>query len=146
MGNDIDKFATAKQFASWLRLVPNNKVSGGKVISTHTPKGKNRLALAFRQAANSVGNQKNHPLGPFFKKIAYRKGRAAAVTATARKLSVVSWNMITKREGYRETNNHINPDELRQRKLKAIRSSLIQLDINEQEWKALFQTPLGISQ
>ena len=26
----IKKFATAKQFASWLRLAPNNKISGGK--------------------------------------------------------------------------------------------------------------------
>jgi transposase len=146
MGNDINKFATAKQFASWLRLVPNNKVSGGKVISTHTPKGKNRLALAFRQAANSVGNQKNHPLGPFFKKIAYRKGRPAAITATARKLSVITWNMITKHEGYKEANNQIDPDEFKQRKLKAIRSSLIRLDINEQEWKAFFQTPPRMNQ
>jgi transposase len=146
MGNDINKFATAKQFASWLRLVPNNKVSGGKVISTHTPKGKNRLALAFRQAANSVGNQKNHPLEPFFKKIAYRKGRPAAITATARKLSVITWNMIIKRQAYKEANNQIDPHELKQRKLKAIRSSLIRLDLNEQEWKALFHTPLRMNQ
>jgi transposase len=27
------KFETAKQFASWLRLAPNNKISGGKVLS-----------------------------------------------------------------------------------------------------------------
>ncbi len=29
IGNDIHKFPTGKSFASWLRLVPNNKISGG---------------------------------------------------------------------------------------------------------------------
>lgn len=27
------KFTTAKQFTSWLRLAPNNKISGGKILS-----------------------------------------------------------------------------------------------------------------
>ena len=33
------KFTTAKQFTSWLRLNPNNKISGGKVLSSKIPKG-----------------------------------------------------------------------------------------------------------
>jgi transposase len=41
----IKKFNTAKQFASWLRLSPNNKISGGKVLSKKLPKGCNRLQL-----------------------------------------------------------------------------------------------------
>jgi transposase len=51
---------------------------------------------AIRQAVNSIGNQKNHELTPFFKRIGYKKGRIAAVTATTRKLSTIIWNMITK--------------------------------------------------
>ena len=35
----IRKFPTAKQFTAWLRLAPNNKISGGKVLSHHIPKG-----------------------------------------------------------------------------------------------------------
>ncbi|HOZ84934.1 MAG TPA: transposase [Niabella sp.] len=34
----IKKFETAKQFTSWLRLAPNNKISGAKTLSNHTPK------------------------------------------------------------------------------------------------------------
>lgn len=34
----IKKFTTAKHFASWLRLAPNNKVSGGKVLSSRVQK------------------------------------------------------------------------------------------------------------
>jgi len=100
MGNDIKQFASAKKFASWLRLVPNNKLSGGQIISSKTPKGKNAIALALHQAADSIGNQKEHPLTPFFKRIAYRKGRNAAITSTARKVAIFIWNMITKNQPY----------------------------------------------
>ena len=48
------KFETAKQFASWLRLAPNNKISGGKVLSKKVPKGSNRLKIALRNAANAI--------------------------------------------------------------------------------------------
>lgn len=34
----LKKFDSAKQFASWLRLAPNNKISGGKVVSHKVPK------------------------------------------------------------------------------------------------------------
>ena len=50
------KFLTAKQFTSWLRLAPNNKISGGKWLSSKTPKGSNRLKIVMRNAANAPGN------------------------------------------------------------------------------------------
>ncbi|MEJ7820671.1 MAG: transposase [Chitinophagaceae bacterium] len=46
VGNGIPKFEMAKQFASWLRLAPNNKISGGKMLSNRIPKGSNRLKIA----------------------------------------------------------------------------------------------------
>jgi hypothetical protein len=33
----IKKFQNIKHFASWLRLAPNNKVSGGKLLSSKIP-------------------------------------------------------------------------------------------------------------
>jgi transposase len=86
LGDDIYKFPNAKSFASWLRLVPNNKISGGRILSSRVKKGKNTISLALRHVANSIGNQKEHDLSPFFRRIAFRKGRVAAITATARKL------------------------------------------------------------
>jgi len=74
----LKKFETAKQFASWLRLVPNNKISGGKVLSHKVPKGSNRLKIALRNAANAIGNLKDTPLSNFFKRINFRKGRVSA--------------------------------------------------------------------
>jgi hypothetical protein len=137
LGNDIRKFKTAKQFASWLRLVPNNKISGGKVMSSRTPKGKNTIAIALRQAANSIGNQKAHELTPFFKRIAYRKGRIAAITATARKLAIIIWNMICKGEAYREFDYERTSKAQRLKQLKAIENRIQKLKLSDDEIKSL---------
>ena len=93
----IKKFKTGKHFASWLRLAPNNKVSGGKVLSSRVPKGSNRLKIALRNAANAIGNLKDStPLRDFFHRISFRKGRVSAISATARKLAVIIWNNLSR--------------------------------------------------
>lgn len=139
IGNDIRKFKTAKQFASWLRLVPNNKISGGRILSSRTPKGKNVIAIALRQAANSIGNQKAHPLTPFFKRVAYRKGRIAAITATARKLAIIIWNMITKAEGYKSCNYEETTEKRKTSQLNAIGKRLSKMNLADEDVRLLFQ-------
>lgn len=107
------KFQTAKQFTSWLRLAPNNKISGGRILSNRIPKGSNRLKIAMRQAANAIGNLKDTHLSNFFRRVAFRKGRQAAVSATARKLAVIIWNMITKKIQYQPPSDYLFLDQKR---------------------------------
>ena len=110
----IRKFNTAKQFASWLRLAPNNKISGGKVLSSKVPKGSNRLKIALRNAANAIGNLKDStPLADFFKRINFRKGRVSAISATARKLAVIIWNMVVKGIPYKNPEGYLFLDQKR---------------------------------
>ncbi|PXX21180.1 transposase IS116/IS110/IS902 family protein [Arenibacter sp. ARW7G5Y1] len=109
----FNKFKTAKQFSSWLRLAPNNKVSGGKILSNRVPKGSNRLKIALRQAANTIGNLKDTHLSDFFRRVAYRKGRHSAVSATARKLAVIIWNMVTKKIQYQPPRQYLFLDQKR---------------------------------
>jgi transposase len=123
----IKKFKTAKQFTSWLRLAPNNKVSGGKVLSSKVGKGSSRLKIALRNAANSIGNLKDStPLRDFFHRINFRKGRVSAITATARKLAVIIWNMVVK------TTPYVNPEEYyyldQKRKLGMVKRIRKQID------------------
>ena len=97
----LKKFPSAKHFASWLRIAPNNKVSGGKILSSKVPRGSNRLKIALRNAANAIGNLKDStPLRDFFHRINFRKGRVSAISATARKLAVIIWNMVVKNVPY----------------------------------------------
>ena len=128
----IKKFDTAKRFASWLRLAPNNKISGRRTLSRHIPKGSNRLKIALRNAANAVGNLKDSDLGRFFKKVAYRKGRQAAITATARKIAVILWHMITKKKPYKPKTQYVFLDEKR-RAIARLRKNMSKFGINPDE-------------
>ena len=129
--NGFNKFNSAKHFTSWLRLAPNNKVSGGKVLSNKLPKGSNRLKIALRQAANAIGNLKDTHLSDFFKRIAYRRGRQAAVSATARKLAVIIWNMVTKNEPYNPPRIYLFRDEKKKLGLiKKIKKQIVKFEIN----------------
>ncbi|MBF4473826.1 transposase, partial [Flavobacterium sp. HJJ] len=120
VGTDIYKFQTAKQFVSWLRLAPNNKISGGKILSSKTPKGKNKFALTLRNAANSIDRKKEGYLMLFFKRVAYKKGRGAAITATARKIAIIMWNMIVKRTHYSPVNTEEYIQEMKTKKILQI--------------------------
>ena len=128
------KFETAKHFTSWLRLAPNNKVSGGKLLSSKTPKGSNRLKIALRNAANAIGNLKDTHLSNFFNRVCYRKGRTVAVSATARKLAVILWNMVVKNMPYKPPTDYLFLDEKRKLGLvKRIRKQITKFELTNQD-------------
>lgn len=130
----IKKFKTAKQFTSWLRLAPNNKISGGKVLSNHIPKGSNRLKIALRLSANSIGNLKEGHLSDFFKRINYKRGRATAISATARKLAVIIWNMLVKGIPYNPPTEYLFLDQKRKMKLVSrIKKNIAKFDIKPED-------------
>jgi len=128
------KFPTSKQFVSWARLAPNNKISGGKVLSSKIPKGSNRLKIALRQAANAIGNLKDTHLSDFFRRVAYRKGRQAAVSATARKLGVIIWTMVTKKVPYSPPKEYLFLDQKRKLKMASrIKKNIAKFDLKPED-------------
>lgn len=140
----FNKFGTSKHFTSWLRLAPNNKISGGKILSNRVPKGSNRLKIALRQAANAIGNLKDTHLSDFFRRVAYRKGRHSAVSATARKLAVIIWNMVTKKIEYQPPKQYLFLDQ--KRKLGLVNRIKKQIDKFELKPEDLgFKNSLDIS-
>jgi len=127
----MKKFKTGKQFASWLRLAPNNKISGGKVISNKTPRGSNRIKIALRNAANAIGNLNDSYLTRFFKRIGFRYGRQTAISATARKLAMIIWSMITKKEAYNPPEEYLYLDQKRKLGMvKRIRKKIAKFDLS----------------
>ena len=77
-------------------------MSGGKFLSRKTRHYFNALKCAFRDAANVLSKSKNQ-LGEFFRKVKIRKGYQCAVTATARKMAVIIYKMLTRGEQFKET-------------------------------------------
>lgn len=61
-----EKFPTEKQFLSWINVVPNNKITGGKVISSRVKKKKNKAGQALRDAASSLWTAQN-PIGDYLR-------------------------------------------------------------------------------
>ena len=100
-GLDMSKWKTEKHFTSWLRLSPNNKISGGKIISHHTQKTNSRANKLFRLAAQSLANSKS-ALGAFYRRLRYRVGAAKAIVATARKLAIIFYRMMYFKIEYRD--------------------------------------------
>lgn len=131
----IKKFGTAKQFASFLRLTPNNKKTGGKIISSQIQKGSNRMKIALRNAANAIGNLKEStPLRDFFMRINFRKGRVSAISATARKLAVIIWNMVTKGQQYINPEGYLFLDQKRKLGLvKRIKKQISKFELTNEE-------------
>ena len=134
VGESISKFSSAKAFSSWLRLAPNKKISGGKVIGNSIKKGSNILSVALRTAANTIGNMKKDiPIVKFFKRLAFKYGRSAAISATARKLAVIIWNMITKNQCYTPQSSENYNNRIRKASLKNIQRKITQLGIKPED-------------
>ena len=99
IGTDMHPWPTVKHFASWLRLSPNNKVTGGKVKQRGTLPSQNRANTAFRIAALSLARS-DCALGAFYRRIRARHGAPKAITATAHKLARIVYFMLKNRQPY----------------------------------------------
>jgi len=94
----------------------------------------NRLKVALRQSANVIGNLKEGHLNNFFRRINYKKGRATAVSATARKLAVIIWNMLTKTEQYQPPTEYLFLDQKRKMKLvNRIKKNIAKFDLKPED-------------
>jgi hypothetical protein len=99
-GMDLSKFENEDCFVGWLNLCPNNKVSGGKLISSKVMKRKTgRATQAFRAAANSV-QRSNNWLGDYFRRMKAKGGNKYAIIATARKLAIIYYKMVMEKKEF----------------------------------------------
>jgi transposase len=102
IGPDLSKFPSAKHFCSWLGLSPDNRISGGKILSAHTRNVKSRAASALRMAAYSAGKSYS-AIGDYFRRLRARLGAPKAITATAHKLARIIFHLLTTHSPYNES-------------------------------------------
>lgn len=113
LGADLGKFPSSKHFASWLGLCPDNRISGGKVLSVQTRHVKHRVAHALRLAAQGLFHSRS-VLGAYFRRIRAKLGAPKAITATAHKLARILYHLLTTREPYADS--HLAQAEAEHRK------------------------------
>ncbi len=102
IGPDLSMFPTANHFCSWLGLSPQNKISGGKILSSRTRPGSNRAARALRLSAYTLCRSKSY-LGDYYRRMRTRLGAPKAITAAAHKLARIIYHLITNRKPLDET-------------------------------------------
>jgi transposase len=126
IGPDLSRFATSKQFCSWLGLCPQVKKSGGKVLSSGVRPGPNRAAQALRLAANTLRTSQSG-LGAFFRRILSRGGKAKAVTATAHRLARLVYALLTRGGEYVSQSQEDYERAFQERQLRQLQKKARQL-------------------
>jgi hypothetical protein len=82
----MSKWPTEHHFVSWLRLCPDNRISGDKVIGKGRLPINNWLSVALKIAASTL-RQSNTYLGAQFRRLKTRLGPPIAIKAMAAKLA-----------------------------------------------------------
>jgi transposase len=93
IGVDVSRFPTEKHFASWLGVSPRQYESNKRKRKRGPRKGKNRIGIALRMAAQGLTKTKS-PLAMFYRRIKSRIGGKGAITATAHKLACLVYRML----------------------------------------------------
>lgn len=119
VGPNLDRFPTEKHFCSWLGLCPDNRISGGRVMSSRTRRVVNRAADAYRMAAYTLERSQS-ALGAFFRRMKARLGAAEGITATAHKLARMSYRLVKYGEAYVRQGMEDYEKKYKDRKLKAL--------------------------
>jgi len=92
---EIGRFASAKKLSSYAGLVPSLHRSGQKHTSGPITKaGRCRLRWILVEAAH-VAARHDPQLGRFYHRLRAKKGTNVAVVATARKMLVVIWHLLS---------------------------------------------------
>jgi transposase len=95
IGTDMSAFASEGHLLSWLGLVPNRQVSGGKLIRHERKKNTNRAAAALRMAASTLDKSDSY-LGARFRYLRARLGPGKTIKAMAAYLARLIYRMLTR--------------------------------------------------
>ncbi len=114
-GYDMSKWETALHFVSWLRLCPDNRISGAKVIGKGRLPTNNPISIALKMAASCLRLSDTY-LGAQFRRLRTRLGAPGAIKAMAAKLARLVYRML--RYGMKYVDKGADFYQLQHRQLK----------------------------
>lgn len=100
VGDDIARFPTAADLASWAGVCPGNNESGGRHGPGQTRHGDPWLKAALGQAAVSAARTKNTYLAARYRRIVARRGKKRALVAVEHSILISVWHMFTRDAEY----------------------------------------------
>jgi transposase len=117
---DIHRFSSSRKLVSYLGLDPRVRQSGstparhGHISKAGASEPRHMLGEAAWKVMLTPG-----PLRAFFERIRARRGPQVAATATARKLAVLFWHLLTRGEDYAYARPAMTRNKIRQLELLA---------------------------
>src|SRR5438445_340364 len=114
-GWDMSKWPDEDHFVSWLRLCPDNRISGNKVVGKGRLPTNNPISIALKMAASTLRQSKTY-LGAQFRRFRTRLGAPIAIKAMAAKLARLVYRML--RYGMKYVDQGAAFYELRHRELQ----------------------------
>ena len=125
-GTDMSKWYNAKHFTAWLNVSPNNKITGGKIISSKMMKKKNRAGQTLKMSACSLSRNKT-PLGDYYRRMRAKLGGKGAVLATAHKLARIIYVMLKDKKEYNPEMLNESQEKFNLRRIKHLEKELAKL-------------------
>ena len=117
---DIGRFSSPRKLVSYLGLDPRVRQSGneaarhGRISKAGAAEARHMLGEVAWKVARTPG-----PMRAFFERVRARRGAQVAATATARKLVVLFWHLLTREEDYAFGRPSMTRHKLRQLELAA---------------------------
>jgi hypothetical protein len=117
---DPTRFPSSGSLVGYLGLDPRVRQSGDRAARTgHISRAGQAHARGLLVEAAHSAIRTPGPLRAFHARIKARRGSQVALCATARKLAVLAWHMLTKDEDYRFAASTITQRKLRKLQVKA---------------------------
>jgi transposase len=117
---DVRRFGTARKLVAYLGLDPRVRQSGSEPArgGRISKQGSASARWVLVEAAWSVVHQPG-PLRAFYERVRARRGHGKAVVATARKLTVLFWCLLTRCEDYAHQQPSLTAKKLRLLEIRA---------------------------
>ena len=92
-GWDMIKWKNEDHFVSWLRLAPDNRINGDRIIGKGRLPTSNRVTVALKLAASNLRTSQSY-LGAQFRRLRARLDTPVAIKAMAAKLARLIYRML----------------------------------------------------
>ena len=110
-------------------LSPENKISGGKKLSSKTKPTANKMAQTLRMAASTL-YRNDSAMGGFLRRMKARLGAPQGITATASKLAVLIYTMLKNGTEYIEAGLGAYERQHEERLLKNLKKQAAKLGLS----------------
>lgn len=128
VGTDMSPWPSEKQFASWLGLCPDHRISGGKVLGRSTRPVVSRARNALRMSAYTLEHS-HSALGAKYRRLKRRLGAPKAIVAMAHHLARLIYRMLKYGQDYLDKGMEAYEAKYREQRIRWLQKQARELNL-----------------